>query len=478
LFEAQATPQSSFAVWFRNRIVMAKLLLSLAVVAVILVVSQAHIYPPGGCYLPYCSSYSGLALINTSTSYSTNPPWVKQPLAHLLAYINASGSTYRNPFLPSNINTSTYAFWQALKNSTYVIPSLGTTYPVPALNFQDFVLEAGFYTLVGQLSLSACCTKCAQTDKCVIYRYEPPAGATTTDAAGNCYTITGGTDLGWGPYNLTTHASLGAPAVNIAATPAYQGGYCNPLAGVTDDPHFTGAHGTKYDFNGDLDKSFCLVTDSDFHINTIFKGYVSSNTYHATKTIDGMALRTWIREVGFLWKGGHSLHMVAREGKQQERGNGFISKAVVDGQAINVPSQPGEKFVSGDMSLTLVGVEYKGPYEIENYRLIIGNLLDASISLRVAHQLLQTPDSAEVHFNLKFNDLQVSEKVHGILGQTYRDTPEQLTKSVRYSELARLLNEPIVADGETGKGFLDGSVDDYVSSNVLKADCKISSFSQ
>jgi hypothetical protein len=448
---------------------MAKLLLCLAAVAVLFAVSQAHLYPPGGCKLSICANYSGLPMIRTDTKYNVKQLWLNQSLAHFLAYVNTSGSTYLNPFLPGNTNTSSFTNWLAWK---------GVTYFVPALNFQAFKLEPGFFTLVGLKSLADCCTYCAQAPKCIIYRYEPPAGATTVDALGNCYAITGGTDVGWGPYNFTTGARLGAPATDSSLPAVFQGGYCNPLTGVTDDPHFTGAHGTKYDFNGELDKSFCLVTDSDFHINTVFKGYVSSNTYHATKTEDGKALRTWIREVGFLWKGGHSLHMVAREGKQQERGNGFVSKVVLDGQAVTVPSQPGQQLQSGDMSLTFEGVEYKGPYEIENFRLIIGSLVDASISLRVAHQLLQTPDSAEVHFNLKFNDLSVSEKVHGVLGQTYRNTPEQLTKSVMYSELARLLNAPIIADGESGKGFLDGAVDDYVSTNVLKADCKVSAFSQ
>lgn len=75
-------------------------------------------------------------------------------------------------------------------------------------------------------------------------------------------------------------------------------GYCNPgndTTNVVDDPHFTGARGTKFDFNGELDKAFCLVTDKRIHINAVLKGYKSTNTYRASVGADGKATRSWIR---------------------------------------------------------------------------------------------------------------------------------------------------------------------------------------
>lgn len=73
---------------------------------------------------------------------------------------------------------------------------------------------------------------------------------------------------------------------------------------------------------------------------------------------------------------------------------------------------------------------------------------------------------------------QVTDAVHGVLGQTYRNTPEQMMKAVKYSELSRLLGAPIKADGESGAGFLEGSMKDYMASHVLKPDCKVSTFSK
>lgn len=76
------------------------------------------------------------------------------------------------------------------------------------------------------------------------------------------------------------------------------GGYCNPgntTVNVENDPHFTGAHGTHFDFNGALDTPFCLVTDKALHINALLTGYKSDNTFGATVGADGKALRTWIK---------------------------------------------------------------------------------------------------------------------------------------------------------------------------------------
>jgi len=89
---------------------------------------------------------------------------------------------------------------------------------------------------------------------------------------------------------------------------------------------------------------------------------------------------------------------------------------------------------------------------------------------------MQAADEAEVHFNLLLNTLKTSDKVHGVLGQTFRDTQQQQAKALRFQELTRILNGPIVADGTTGQGFLEGAVSDYQTSSVMEADCRFSAF--
>jgi hypothetical protein len=70
--------------------------------------------------------------------------------------------------------------------------------------------------------------------------------------------------------------------------------------------------------------------------------------------------------------------------------------------------------------------------------------------------------------------LQATEAVHGVLGQTYRSDHED--RAVDFSALSAELHAPVVADGESGKGFLDGTPRDYESSSVLSPDCYFSAY--
>ena len=107
------------------------------------------------------------------------------------------------------------------------------------------------------------------------------------------------------------------------------------------------------------------------------------------------------------------------------------------------------------------------------FHLTIDGVLDADISARVAHPLLQRPDDAEAHLNLKVRDMEaVTAGIHGVLGQTYREEDARKERAFSFKQLAMLLKKPVAADGESGRGFLDGFVLDYVSSGVSQADCK------
>eukprot|EP00897_Mesotaenium_endlicherianum_P000333 jgi/Mesen1/102/ME1119657C07551 len=169
------------------------------------------------------------------------------------------------------------------------------------------------------------------------------------------------------------------------------------------------------------------------------------------------------------------VHLKARDGKQQERGNGFLASAVVDNRAMPL-LRAGEKFTAeGGLVMEYLGVATKGPYEMDHYILTIGDLVSLDITMRVAHPMLQSEDDAEVHFNIAFNNLQPTPEIHGVLGQTFRADREQ--RAVDYSDMGMLLHAPIQADGESGRGFLDGNpAIDYISSDVLSADCSYSQF--
>ncbi|GJP64080.1 hypothetical protein CLOP_g21110 [Closterium sp. NIES-67] len=300
-----------------------------------------------------------------------------------------------------------------------------------------------------------------------------------------------------------------------------------------NDPHFLGAHGTRFDFNGLPDRSFCLYTDRHVHLNMAMRGYLdsrplpaaaataaaagsvaaaagsavpaagsatpaaatsasaasSANVLAAARFVNGSAVRTWIRQLAIMWHDGegsssstnastssHSLVLTARDGKQQTRGSeGFLASATLD----NVPLPrltlgQSHMLSNGRLNLSFVGQEKTGPYDVDVYSLRLDNLLELDLKLRAAHPLLQTPEDAQVHINVMFVDSNPSGQVHGVMGQTFRSGRERRT--MEYSRLSALLHHPVSVDGEEGRGFLDGEAADYETTGVTAADCKFTAF--
>jgi len=64
---------------------------------------------------------------------------------------------------------------------------------------------------------------------------------------------------------------------------------------VKADPHFEGANGVQFDFNGGIGKSYCIMADTKVQVNALLKGYYDNRTEGATAVGDGKALRTWMR---------------------------------------------------------------------------------------------------------------------------------------------------------------------------------------
>ncbi|CAI5525962.1 unnamed protein product [Closterium sp. Naga37s-1] len=248
-----------------------------------------------------------------------------------------------------------------------------------------------------------------------------------------------------------------------------------------NDPHFLGAHNTRFDFNGLPEKNFCLYTDRAMHVNMGMRGYLDSRptvNSHAL-VVNGSAVRTWIRQLAVMWTGKHATHslvLTARDGKEQLRGeSGFLASVELDGTPLPrlVPGES-RSLAGGKVLLEFVGEERTGPYDVDHYYLSIKGLLELDLKLRPAHPLLQTPDDAQVHINVMFTDASVSSSVHGVMGQTYREGRE--ARTVEFSRLAAMLHHPVSADGAEGKGFLDGQVKDYETSAVTATDCRYSAF--
>ncbi|CAI5943328.1 unnamed protein product, partial [Closterium sp. NIES-64] len=111
---------------------------------------------------------------------------------------------------------------------------------------------------------------------------------------------------------------------------------------------------------------------------------------------------------------------------------------------------------------------------MDYYLLTIDGLVALDLRLRVAHPKLQTPSDAEVHLNVGIAELEHTDDIHGVLGQTYREDHAQ--RAADFQRLIATLNHPIIADGAEGEGFLDSTPRSYEASRVHAVDCAYTAF--
>ncbi|GJP36828.1 hypothetical protein CLOM_g21301 [Closterium sp. NIES-68] len=367
--------------------------------------------------------------------------------------------------------------------------------------------------------------------------------------------------LHWQCTLLKSKKGVTATNWNTKQPPSYFGGECNPEPKTDDDPHFRGADGTRFDFNGLLGRSFCLISDRRIHINMGINGYRPIANLPGTATsldedslaaaleavanekkprhireleqerlsadevaelermrangslpltaevvaaleresgnrgeeekhsiqyekdelkarlLKGKAIRSWIRELQVMWRdeigSQHSAYIKARDGKEQGRGNGgFIDRLEIDGQPVAPPFAAGSFVASdGGFKLLLEETRSKKGKEEDAFQLTIQGVVDMGVTARVAHPLMQTADEAQAHFNVAIEQLNNTEGIHGVLGQTFRGEPTRKVQSLRYRLLTRLLREAVDVESESGRGFLDGRMEDYITSGIGAPDC-------
>ncbi|CAI5976248.1 unnamed protein product [Closterium sp. NIES-64] len=318
-----------------------------------------------------------------------------------------------------------------------------------------------------------CCAACTNSTACSFWQHYIPSSLACSNC-GICY-LYKPTDAQ--PTCETRTVVVGG----VTRTYVNASTLGRPCPYTKHDPHFRGAHGTRFEFNGAPEKSYCLLTDSSLHVNMKMRGYYDTRTIGASLLRNGLAVRTWIRELGFVWSVDgveHSFRLAARNGKSDKRDNGFLSLIEFDGRVL--PSlEPGESYnLDGGLAFVFKGYEQEGGgfFDVDAYSLRIGDKLAMDIKLRPAHPLLQTPDDAQVHLNVNFKHVSRSPSVHGIMGQTYREGRAE--RAIDYAMLSRLLRTPFSADGDNGQGFLDGKAADYETSGVLSTDCGYSAFSK
>eukprot|EP01018_Ginkgo_biloba_P031031 Gb_00316 [translate_table: standard] len=186
---------------------------------------------------------------------------------------------------------------------------------------------------------------------------------------------------------------------------------CNGFGSVCYDPRFVGGDGVMFYFHGIKDRTFCLVSDANLHINAHFIG---------SKPKGRPRDYTWLHTLGILFSS-HSFTVGTNKVQTWNDSIDHLSFSF-DNCSFVIPETHISVWTSPDESLTVERTAKTNSVNVHIHGL-------AEISVRVVpiseednrvHNYQLPPDDCFAHLDLQFKFFNLSAHVDGILGQTYR----------------------------------------------------------
>ncbi|CAI5467899.1 unnamed protein product [Closterium sp. Yama58-4] len=225
-----------------------------------------------------------------------------------------------------------------------------------------------------------CCNKCREQANCSYWNYFVDTGL--------CYLYTASL------CSSDNSAEIKRTVYTPKDPKSYVGGRCNGDAPKKDKnlPAISSSLQTSLP-----ERSFCLFSDPELHINMRLGGYLDRRTTLANPA-NQPTPRVWIRELGFVWqapaageestgKGGkdrpvHTVRFVSRRGPQEARGDGYLAALEVDGTLVPRLMLGDElSLFDGQAIVTMDAHEKSGPgsADVDKYTIRIEGLLEAEI---------------------------------------------------------------------------------------------------
>ncbi|KAJ0264475.1 Late embryogenesis abundant protein-related / LEA protein-like protein [Hirschfeldia incana] len=190
---------------------------------------------------------------------------------------------------------------------------------------------------------------------------------------------------------------------------------CDKPGSVCQDPRFIGGDGLTFYFHGKKDSNFCLISDSNLHINAHFIG----------KRRPGMARDfTWVQSIAILF-GTHRFYVGAIKTSTWDDSVDRIS-ASFDGHVISLPQLDGATWTSSPGVYPQVSVKRVNSdtnnleVEVEGMLKITARVVPITMEDSRIHGYNVTEDDCLAHLDLGFKFQDLSDNVDGVLGQTYR----------------------------------------------------------
>ncbi|KAG9445544.1 hypothetical protein H6P81_011672 [Aristolochia fimbriata] len=191
---------------------------------------------------------------------------------------------------------------------------------------------------------------------------------------------------------------------------------CNGFGSVCYDPRFVGGDGVMFYFHGAKGQNFALVSDDHLHINAHFIG-----TRPTGRTRD----YTWVQALALKFDhSGHTLVLAAdRVAKWDDARDALLLRW--DGRNVTVPADGEAEWRIRTEEGREVTVERTD--DANSVRVTVSGLVQMDV--RVApvgaeenrvHNYQLPEDDAFAHLETQFKFYNLTEKVEGVLGQTYR----------------------------------------------------------
>ncbi|KAL6616787.1 hypothetical protein ACP70R_039057 [Stipagrostis hirtigluma subsp. patula] len=225
---------------------------------------------------------------------------------------------------------------------------------------------------------------------------------------------------------------------------------CDIFPGTScGDPRFTGGDGNTFYFHGKKDQNFCIVSDSDLHINAHFIGNHNPDIKRDF---------TWVQALGVSF-GDHRLYIGTRKAVEWDEEEDHIQIAF-DGEPVNVDTVKNARWVSKalpGLSIARMATVNNVIVELAGVFSISAGAVPITDEDNRVHKYGKTERDSLVHLDLGFQFHNLTKDVDGVLGQTYR--PNYVTKV-----------------DITAKMPIMGGAPKYHSSGLFSTDCAVSRF--